>query len=346
MKKRAVITGITGQDGSFLAEWLLEKDYEVYGMIRRKAVQQEELGNAKHLESLVEFEYGDVTDSASVQSLIRKAGPHEVYNLAGQSQVRISFAIPHYTMQVNAIGALNVLEACRDWNKVNSPTIKVYQASTSEMFGRECNKYGEQDENTPMLPISPYGTAKLFAHHLVRNYRDSFEQFACSGILFNHESPRRGEAFVTQKVVTTAVEIMLGIRDVLELGNIKVSRDWGHAKDYVRAMWLMLQQKKPNDYVIATGVTHSLIELVTYAFNRCHLDIEKHLKQNPKYFRPNEVLSLKGDPSKAMAELKWHPVYTFEELIDEMLLAAKTSIEKKLEQHVISATDWVPDRRN
>lgn len=346
MKRRALITGITGQDGSYLAEWLLEKDYEVYGMIRRKAVQQEELGNAVHLENEIEFDYGDVTDSASVQALIRRATPHEVYNLAGQSQVRVSFAIPHYTMQVNAMGALNVLEACREWNKVNSPVIRLYQASTSEMFGRECNEYGEQDETTAMVPISPYGAAKLFAHHLVRNYRESFGQFACSGILFNHESPRRGEAFVTQKVITSAVEIMFGVRDVLELGNFKVSRDWGHAKDYVRAMWLMLQQSNPDDFVIATGISHSLMELVEHVFERCKLDVNKHLRQNQKFFRPNEVLTLKGNPTKAMAELKWSPMYTFQEMVDEMLLSAKDKIEKKLEHKEITKEDWVPERRN
>lgn len=346
MKKRALVTGVTGQDGSYLAEWLLEKDYEVWGMIRRKAVQEDELGNAAHLESEVNFEYGDVTDSASVQSLVRRASPHEVYNLAGQSQVRVSFAIPHYTMQVNAMGALNVLEACREWNKSSSPVIRLYQASTSEMFGRECNEFGEQDELTRMQPVSPYGAAKLFAHHLVRNYRESFGQFATSGILFNHESPRRGEAFVTQKVITSAVEIMLGVRETLELGNLKVSRDWGHAKDYVRAMWLMLQHNTPDDFVIATGVDHSLTYLVEYVFDRCKLDVEKHVRVNPKFYRPNEVVTLKGNPTKAMADLKWKPMYTFEEMLDEMILAAKERVEKRIEHEEISKSEWVPERRN
>jgi len=317
-KRRALITGITGQDGSYLAEHLLIRDYEVFGTIRRKAVQEEELGNVKHLENEINFEYADVTDSASIRSAIEASNPHEVYNLAGQSQVRISFDMPTYTMQVNAMGALNVLEACRAHNK----NIRFYQASTSEMFGSSHEDDKSQNEYTPMQPVSPYGSAKLFAHNMVQNYRKAYKMFATSGILFNHESPRRGSAFVTQKIVQGAVSIAMGNSETLELGNLKVARDWGHAKDYVKAMWLMLQHERPDDFVIATGEPHYLEDFITHVFKRLQLDPKKHIVQNPKLVRPNEIWYLKGDPTKAFNELRWRPMYTFEEMVDEMLIAA------------------------
>jgi GDPmannose 4,6-dehydratase len=319
-KRRALVTGISGQDGSYLAELLLEKDYNVWGVIRRKAVQEEELGNISHLENEpnLHLEYGDVTDSASISRIIKLANPHEVYNLAGQSQVRISFELPIYTMEVNAKGSLIVLEECRQHNK----DIRFYQASTSEMFGNCRDEDGKIRETTPMIPVSPYGSAKLFAHNLVGNYRKSYGMFATSGILFNHESPRRGTAFVTQKIIRGAVEISAGTRDVLEMGSLSPARDWGHAQDYVRAMWLMLQAKQPADFVIATGKTKTVQSFVEHVFGRLKLDYRKYVKQNPKYIRPNEVQSLKGDPSKAMQILDWRPMYTFEGLIDHMLLSA------------------------
>jgi len=322
-KRKALITGITGQDGSYLAELLLEKDYEVYGIVRRKAVQEEELGNVAHLEDELNLEYGDVTDSSSVHRIINLAKPREVYNLAGQSQVRISFELPWYTTQVNAVGALNVLEACRQ----STTDIRFYQASTSEMFGNQRDKDGFIRETTPMVPASPYGSAKLMAHNMVRNYRESYNMFAASGILFNHESPRRGTAFVTQKIIRHSIEVSRGLRDFVELGNLTPSRDWGHAKDYVHAMWLMMTLMIPEDFIICTGHSRTVKQFVVHVFDRLDLDIHKHLRQNQKFVRPNEVQFLKGDPQRAMDVLGWRPLYTFESMLDEMIEAAQEEIE-------------------
>ncbi len=323
MKRKALITGVSGQDGSYLAEHLLEKDYEVYGLIRRKAHQEHEMGNSSHLEGDMEFLYGDVTDSISVRRAIDAIVPDEVYNLAGQSQVRISFEVPEYTFQVNTMGTLNVLEAVRAQNEPP----RFYQAGSSEMFGAHIKADGSQDENTPMHPVSPYGTSKLAAHVLVQNYRNSYGMFAANGILFNHESPRRGQAFVTQKIVYGATRIQMGQQKGLELGNLKVARDWGHAKDYVRAMWLMLQADEPDDFVVATGRAVTLEKIIDHVFYRMEMDWKLHIRQNEKFFRPSEVPYLKGNPSKVKNALKWKPKYSLEALLDDMIAGAKRQLD-------------------
>lgn len=328
MGNRALITGVSGQDGSYLAELLLDKGYEVFGAIRRHAGQENELGQAAHLQNDVHFEYMDVTDSASVQRVIKLTHPDEIYNLAGQSQVRISFDIPAYTAQVNAIGPLNILETCR----TIAPRTKIYQAGTSEIYGNEpmeTTNYGIVwgfNEESKMVPASPYGSAKLFAHNIMTNYRESYDMFAANGILFNHESPRRGMSFVTQKIVYGAVEIALGARDGLELGNLAPQRDWGHARDYVEAMWLMLQQDEPGDFVIATGKAHSIQYLVEYVFEKVGLDHNDHVTINQSFVRPNELDVLIGDARKAREQLNWKPVYTFETMLDEMIDHARREL--------------------
>ena len=337
MTNRALITGISGQDGSYLAELLLDKGYEVYGSIRRKSDQENELGRAAHLDNDVQFEYMDVTDSASVQRVIKLTQPDEIYNLAGQSQVRISFDIPAYTAHVNALGPLNILETCR----TIAPRTKIYQAGTSEIYGNQPMPpdfstglvEGEEGypskgftETSKMVPASPYGSAKLFAHNIMTNYRESYNMFASNGILFNHESPRRGKSFVTQKIVYGAVEIALDVRDGLELGNLAPQRDWGHARDYVEAMWLMLQQDEPGDFVIATGKAHSIDYLVDYVFERVGLERDKYVTINQAFIRPNELDVLIGDATKAREQLGWTPKYTFEEMLDEMIDHARREL--------------------
>ena len=338
-KRVALVTGISGQDGSFLAELLLDKGYEVYGSIRRKSDQENELGNAAHLVNDVQFEYMDITDSASVLRVIEVAEPDEIYNLAGQSQVRISFDIPAYTAQVNALGPLNILEICRTM----APTTKIYQAGTSEIYGNEAMPLNDDEadgvdwglrptpskgftETSRMVPASPYGSAKLFAHNIMINYRESYDMFAANGILFNHESPRRGKSFVTQKIVYGAVEIALGARGVLELGNLAPQRDWGHARDYVDAMWRMMQQDEPGDFVIATGKAHTIDYLVDYVFETVGLDREEYVTINQTFIRPNELDVLIGDASKAKEVLGWEPTYTFEEMLDEMIDSARREL--------------------
>ena len=330
MTNRALVTGISGQDGSYLAELLLDKGYDVYGAIRRKADGENELGQAAHLDNDIRFEYMDVTDSASVQRVIKLAQPDEIYNLAGQSQVRISFDIPAYTAQVNALGPLNILEICRTM----APDTKIYQAGTSEIYGNEAMPVSSLYETTSsgftetskMVPASPYGSAKLFAHNIMINYRESYGMFAANGILFNHESPRRGMSFVTQKIVYGAVEIALGVRDELELGNLAPQRDWGHARDYVDAMWRMMQQDEPGDFVIATGKAHSIDYLVDYVFKQVGLDREEYVTINQAFIRPNELDVLVGDASKAKKVLGWEPTYTFEEMLDEMIDSARREL--------------------
>lgn len=334
-KRRALCTGISGQDGSYLAELLLDKGYEVFGGIRRKAAQENELGHAAHLDNDVNFEYMDVTDSASVQRIIKIAQPDEIYNLAGQSQVRVSFDVPAYTAQVNAIGPLNILETCR----TIAPRTKIYQAGTSEIYGNQpmplpvvsqrsivSGPSKGFTEESRAVPASPYGSAKLFAHNIMINYRESYDMFAANGILFNHESPRRGMSFVTQKIVYGAVEIALGVRGGLGLGNLVPQRDWGHARDYVQAMWLMLQYPEPTDFVIATGKAHSIQQLVDHVFNRVGLDSNDHVTINQAFVRPNELDVLIGDSSKAKKLLKWEPVYTFETMLDEMIDHARKEL--------------------
>ena len=322
MNRSALITGITGQDGSYLAELLLEKGYDVYGLIRRKSQQESELGNVDHLESQIEFLYGDLTDSCSINSAMSKVKPNEVYNLAGQSQVRISFDVPDYTFKVNANGVLCFLEYIR----LNSSDTRFYQAGTSEMFG---NKPGKNvfNEDSLMHPVSPYGTSKLAAHLLVQNYRNAYGLFAVNGILFNHESPRRGTAFVTQKIVHGATEIQMGKREYLELGNLDVYRDWGHAEDYVKAMWMMLQAPDPEDFVVATGRAAKLEYVIDFVFERLQMDWHLYIRQNPKFQRPSDVSYLRGDPTKIKTKLGWEPEYTLESLLDDMIFGAKRKLD-------------------
>ena len=263
---------------------------------------------------LGKLHYADLTDLASLISIIQQCQPDEIYNLAAQSHVRISFDQPIYTAQATGIGTLNLLEAIR----LTKPNAKIYQASSSEMFGNNIDEDGYQRETTPMNPVSPYGCAKVYSYNICRNYRNSYGMFISNGILFNHESPRRGTNFVTNKVVKTAVEIKKGLRNELVLGNLEATRDWGHAKDYVEAMWLILQQDDPDDFTCATGVSNSVQYLVDYTFNKLNLDIQKYVKTDPKYLRPEELKDLKGDSSKLRA-LGWKPKYTFETMIDEMI---------------------------
>jgi len=315
--KVALITGINGQDGSYLTEFLLDKGYEVWGTIKRNSVSENQtnrLGETYH-QIKNNLEYVDMTDLSSLVRIIQKCKPDEIYNLAAQSHVRISFDQPIYTANVTGIGALNLLEAV----KLVDSTIKVYQASSSEMFGNNIDEDGFQRETTPMNPVSPYGCSKVFAYNIGRNYRNSYGLFISNGILFNHESPRRGTNFVTNKVVKTAVEIKKGLRDELRLGNMNATRDWGHAKDYVEAMWLILQQDKPDDFVCSTGVSHSVRDLVDYVFGKLELDIEKYVKTDKKYLRPEELTDLKGDSSKLRSKTGWSPNYTFESMLDEMI---------------------------
>ena len=314
--KVALITGINGQDGSYLAEFLLEKGYEVWGTIKRNSVAENQTSRLDEIypQLLGKLHYADLTDLASLISIIQQCQPDEIYNLAAQSHVRISFDQPIYTAQATGIGTLNLLEAIR----LTKPNAKIYQASSSEMFGNNIDEDGYQRETTPMNPVSPYGYAKVYSYNICRNYRNSYDMFISNGILFNHESPRRGTNFVTNKVVKTAVEIKKGLRNELVLGNLEATRDWGHAKDYVEAMWLILQQDNPDDFTCATGVSNSVQYLVDYTFNKLNLDVQKYVKTDPKYLRPEELKDLKGDSSKLRA-LGWKPKYTFETMIDEMI---------------------------
>jgi len=317
--KRALITGITGQDGSYLAELLLEKGYEVHGVVRRSSsmnrsrIDHLEHAHPSHLEGArFTLNYGDMTDSGGLNRLVMTVQPDEIYNLAAQSQVHISFDQPEYTGNTDGLGTTRLLEAIRATGR---PT-RFYQASTSEMFGLTPPP---QNEQTPFYPRSPYGVAKLYAHWMTVNYREAYGMFACSGILFNHESPRRGENFVTRKVTRGVAAIVAKRSSKVRLGNLESKRDWGHARDYVEAMWMMLQQDKPDDYVIATGIQWTIRQLVELAFGLVGLDWEKYVEVDRAYFRPAEVPDLCGDPSKARARLGWRPKITFEQLIREML---------------------------
>lgn len=312
---KALITGINGQDGSYLAELLLSKGYNVYGIVRRNSVsesQQYRLGNIKN--KITTF-YGDLTDTSSLERILSEIKPDEIYNLAAQSHVRISFDIPLFTANVNAIGVLNILEAYRKY----CPKAKFYQASSSEMFGASIDSDGFQREETPMNPMSPYGVAKVFGYNMVRHYRRAYKLHACNGILFNHESPRRASNFVTQKIIKTACAIKRGEINKLELGNIDSFRDWGHSKDYVKAMYLITNYNKPDDFVVATGETHSVKQMCEIVFTYLNLDYRDFLIQNPKYIRPEELKYLKGDSAKIKRILGWEPKYTFKSLIKEMI---------------------------
>ena len=309
--KTALITGITGQDGSYLAEFLLEKGYKVYGLERRNSNRERK--NIEKILDKIELINGDLLDQSSILSAVKKTNPDEVYNLAAQSFVGSSWGQPEYTGNVTALGTLRVLEAIRQVN----PKIKFYQASSSEMFGKA--KTTPQSESTPLHPRSPYGVAKCYAHWITQNYRESYGMFCVSGILFNHESPRRGEEFVTRKVTKAVARIKYGKQKELRLGNLDSKRDWGHARDYVEAMWLMLQQDEPKDFVIGTGISNSVRTMVEEAFSHVGLNYEDYVIVDPKFFRPADVEILVADASKAKAKLNWEPKILFKDLIIEMV---------------------------
>lgn len=308
----ALITGITGQDGSYLAELLLAEGYDVHGIMRRSSMFP--TARIDHIIDRIHLHYGDVTDAGCISRLVHQIEPDELYNLAAQSHVRVSFDQPAYTAEAVGMGALHVLEAVR-----TLPSCRVYQASSSEMYGQVAET--PQSETTPFLPRSPYGCAKAFAHNLAVNYRESYGLHVSCGILFNHESPRRGETFVTRKIAAAAARISAGRQQRLYLGNLDARRDWGHAADYVRAMWMMLQQDEPDDYVIATGRSHSVEQFCERAFAHVGLDYSDHVEIDPRYYRPAEVDLLQGDASKARRVLGWEPQVTFEDLVDEMVRA-------------------------
>ena len=313
--KKALITGINGQDGSYLSEFLLEKGYEVHGILKRNSVAETQTTRIEHIRPKINLYYADVTDLSSLIYVIKEIQPDELYHLAAQSHVRISFDQPIYTANATGLSTINVLEAVR----LMKPDIKVYQASSSEMFGNSVDEDGFQREKTPMNPVSPYGCAKVFAYHLARNYRNAYKLFVSNGILFNHESPRRGTNFVTNKVCKEAVRIKYGQTNKLELGNMQSTRDWGHAKDYVKAMWQILQLEQPDDFVCSTGISNSVQNLVEYVFGKLELDWEKLVSVNQRFLRPEELHNLKGDSGKLRNATDWKPIYTFETMLDEMI---------------------------
>ena len=313
--KKSLITGINGQDGSYLAEFLLEKGYEVHGTLKRNSVAENQTARLDSVYHKINLHYVDLTDLSSLISIIQKVQPDEIYNLAAQSHVRISFDQPIYTTNVTGLGTLNLLEAV----KLIKPDTKIYQASSSEMFGNSIDDDGYQRETTPMNPVSPYGCAKVFSYNICRNYRNSYNMFISNGILFNHESPRRGTNFVTNKVCKEAVKIKLGLSNELKLGNLDATRDWGHAKDYVKAMWEILQLDTPDDFVCATGISHSVRDLCEYVFSYLNLDYKDYVKVDEKFLRPEELHNLKGDSSKLIKTTGWKHDYTFETMLDEMI---------------------------
>jgi GDPmannose 4,6-dehydratase len=313
--KKALITGINGQDGSYLAEFLLDKGYEVWGTLKRNSVSENQTSRLNGVYDKLNLVYADLIDLSSIISVIQKVMPDEIYNLAAQSHVRISFDQPIYTSQVTGLGTLNLLEAVR----LIKPDAKIYQASSSEMFGNSIDPDGYQRETTPMNPVSPYGCAKVFSYNISKNYRNSYGLFVSNGILFNHESPRRGTNFVTNKVCKEAVKIKLGLSNELRLGNLEATRDWGHAKDYVKAMWEILQLEEPNDYVCATGESRSVKDLCNYVFTKLGMNYEDYVRIDSKFLRPEELHNLKGDSSKLRAETGWSNEYTFETMLDDMI---------------------------
>lgn len=337
--KKALITGITGQDGSYLAELLLENGYEVHGIIRRASTfntgRIDHLYRDPHINDVRLFlHYGDISDSTNLIKLLHAIQPDEVYHLAAQSHVRVSFDIPEYTGDVTALSTIRILEAIR----ATDIRAKFYQASSSEMFGRV--QEVPQRETTPFYPRSPYGAAKLYAYWATVNYRESYGMFACNGILFNHESPRRGETFVTRKITRAAAHIKAGLQDKLYLGNLDAKRDWGYAKEYVQAMWAMLQQDQPDDYVIATGETHSVREFLEETFSHVGLDWRDYIEIDPKYYRPAEVDVLVGDASKAKRILHWEPKTTFKDLVLLMVDADRAMIGGRQQHESFGDTQW------
>jgi GDPmannose 4,6-dehydratase len=329
--RRALITGITGQDGSYLAEFLLEKGYEVHGVVRRVSTSNtgriEHLCNHNTTTSRIVLHYGDMTDGQCLANLVLELQPDEIYNLAAQSHVRISFDKPLYTVDVTGVGALRILEAARQLN--SRKTVRVYQASSSEMFGEVMQV--PQTEETPFHPRSPYACAKVFAFHQTVNYREAYDLFACNGILFNHESPRRGENFVTRKITRAATRIKEGLQHKLYLGNLDAKRDWGFAKEYVEAMWLMLQHDRPKDFVIATNANHSIRDFLDAAFESVGLNWQDYVEIDPRYYRPSEAYEFRGDYSKANRLLGWQPRTTFRQLAELMVEADWTLARKEKE---------------
>ncbi|MBD1916709.1 MULTISPECIES: GDP-mannose 4,6-dehydratase [Cyanophyceae] len=320
--KRALITGITGQDGSYLAELLLDKGYEVHGIIRRTSTFNTDRIDHVYVdphsaEARLFLHYGDLTDGTMLRRILEQVQPQEVYNLGAQSHVRVSFDSPEYTVDCVGMGTLRILEAIRDYQQRTGLEVRFYQAGSSEMFGKV--QEIPQTETTPFYPRSPYACAKVFAHWQTINYRESYNLFACNGILFNHESPRRGETFVTRKITRAVARIVAGQQKKLYLGNLDAKRDWGYAKDYVKAMWLMLQQDQPDDYVVATNETHAISEFLDIAFGHVNLDWHDYVEFDPRYLRPAEVELLIGDSTKARQALGWEPSVTFEELVHLMV---------------------------
>ncbi len=336
MTKKALITGITGQDGSYLSELLIENGYEVHGIIRRASSFNTEridhLYRDMHLSGVrLHLHYGDLSDSGNIRKILETIRPDEFYNLGAQSHVRVSFDQPEYTADIVGLGTLRCLEAIRDYQQNTGRQVRFYQAGSSEMFGKVFET--PQKETTPFYPRSPYACAKVYAHWQTVNYRESYGIFASNGILFNHESPRRGETFVTRKITRAATRIKIGLQDKLFLGNLDASRDWGYAGDYVKAMWLMLQQDNPDDFVVATGETYTVKHFVETVFSKLDLDWQEHVEIDPRYFRPAEVECLLGDNSKAKTLLKWQPETSFAQLVDlmvesDMRLAQKEKILK------------------
>ena len=327
--KKALITGINGQDGSYLTELLLEKGYEVHGILKRNSVAENQTARLDDVYHTIKdnLYYADMTDMASLVRVLQEVKPDEIYNLAAQSHVRISFDQPIYTAQTVAIGTMNLLEAIR----LICPTVRMYQASSSEMYGNSIDEDGFQRESTPMNPTSPYGCSKVFGYNLLRNYRNSYNLFLSNGILFNHESPRRGTNFVTNKVVKEAVKIKNGLSTKLMLGNLNATRDWCHSKDYVECMWLILQHDKPDDFVCSTGISHSVKDLCEYVFNKLDLNYKDYVGIDDKYFRPEELTDLKGDCTKAKNILGWKHEYNFESMLDEMI-----DYQKKIVYEIIT----------
>ena len=315
MTKRALITGITGQDGSYLTEYLLSLGYEVHGIVRRQSVAENQSSRLQHVNDDIVRHYGDLTDEYSLSSVVKRVQPDEIYNLGAMSHVRVSFEVPSFTIKTNALGVLNMLECLRQ----EVPEARFYQASSSEMFGNSIDADDFQRLSTPMTPVSPYGCSKVMGFNLTRHYRDAYRLHASNGVLFNHESPRRGTNFVTNKVVKTAVEIKQGRAKILELGNLDSCRDWGHSADYVRAMHTIVTHDQPRDWIVAMGESHSVRELCDYVFSALDMNYEDYVVQNQKFIRPEELKFLKGDSTDIRTVLGWQPSYTFETMLDEMI---------------------------